>query len=261
MKRTFNYTERVKINQRSVTVRLYTDTAGIQVFDADIDLSQHKSLPAGTQIYLEAYYRSALMRFDVGVYDPAQSRYELRGIPLDELQDPIVYFRVKLVDKSARVGRLVGGVERVQAFNEDAKQVQRIGLLPVNFGVDLGHRIWEVQFPDDGTDPMLCVNSNLNADDGLLRNFVAQESAFVSLVFPEALRRILERLLEEGYDSSDEESWQYKWVRFAFSLGVGLPSDSDDDLKRQWIDEAVDAFCVQAKIKTLFEDLLGEMSR
>src|SRR5690606_18599339 len=156
----------------------------------------HRSLPAGTQIYLEAYYRSALMRFKVGTYNPDHPCYELRGIALDELQDPIVYFRIKLVDTSERFGRLVGGGERVQAFNQDAKEVQRIGLLPVNFGVDLGNRVWEVQFSDDGTDPMLCINSKLNADDGLLRNFVAQESAFVSLVFPEALRRILETLLE-----------------------------------------------------------------
>lgn len=258
MKRTFNYTERVKITQRAVSVRLYTDAAGVQVFDADLDLSQLRSLPVGTHIYLEAYYRSALMRFSVGVFDAETPHYSLRSIRLDELQDPIVYFRFKLVDTSLRIGRLVGVIERVQVLNQDAKQVQRIGLLPVNFGADLGHRVWEVQFPDDGTDPMLCINNKLNVDDGLLRNFVAQESSFVSLVFPEALRRILEQLLDEGYDTSDEESWQYKWVRFALSLGVGMPPENDDGAKRQWVDEAIEAFCIHAKIKSRFEDLLGE---
>lgn len=260
MKRTFNYTERVRINQGSVNMQLFTGPDGIQMFDADIDLSSYHSLPSGTRIYIEAYYRSSLMRFEVGLYNPETPRYELRSVRLDDLQDPIVYFRIKLVDTSERIGRLVGGLERVQAFNRDSQQVQRIGLLPVNFGVDLGNRIWEVQFPDDGTDPMLCVNSHLNADDGLLRNFVAQESAFVSLVFPEALRRIMEKLLEEGYDSSDEESWQYKWARFAMSFGVGPPPSNDEDSKSIWVDDVVEAFCIQASIKTRFESMLGDMS-
>lgn len=260
MKRTFNYTERVRINQRSVEVQVYSRPDGVQLFDAHIDLSQHHSLPAGIRIYLEAYYRSSLMRFDLGEYSPERPHFELRAIPLDDLQDPIVYFRIKLVDTSERVGRLVGGIEKVQAFNRDSRQVQRIGLLPVNFGVDLGNRIWEVQFPDDGTDPMLCINSSLNTDDGLLRNFVAQESAFVSLVFPEALRRILEKLVDEGYDSSDEESWQYKWARFAMSFGRGTPPTVLDDLGGVWINDVVESFCIQAKIKTRFEDMLGELS-
>jgi hypothetical protein len=206
MKRTFNYTERVKIAQKSIKVQVYTLPEGGQGFDADIDLSDYPTLPAGTMIFLEAYYRTAMMRFQIGEHTPERPRYELRAKRLETLQSPVVYFRIKLVDASQRVGRLVGGLERVQAFNRDSQQVQRIGLLPVNFEADLGNRIWAVQFSDDGTDPMLCINGALNVDDSLLRNIVAKETAFLALVFPEAVRQILSKLLED-YDDSDEESW------------------------------------------------------
>ncbi|NDJ61101.1 MAG: hypothetical protein GYB67_08245 [Chloroflexi bacterium] len=259
MKRTFNYTQRAKITQRSVRVRLYAAQDGAQIFDADLDFSGHKTLPAGTQIYLEAYYRSAMMRFTVGTYDPERPTYALRGQRLDDLQDPIVNFRVKLVDVSERIGRLVGVIERVQVFNEDNKQIERIGLLPVNFGGVLGHQVWKVEVdPDDG--PLLHINEALNVDDGALRQFVANDPAFVTLVFPEALRRILEALLADDYDLTDEDSWQYKWARFAASLGAGRPPDGDDQAQALWIDTVVDAFCNQSKVKGLFEALIGERS-
>lgn len=258
MKRSFNYTERVKIAQGAVSVRLYSDSDGVQAFDTDIDLSDYK-LPIGTKIYAEAYYRNALMRFEVGTYDPEQAQYSLHGQRLDELQDPVVNFRIKLVDVSTKIGWLVGVLERVQAFNENTRQVERLGLLPVNFGSDLGNRVWEVEFSEDGADPMLCINKQLKVEDSLLRDFVARDPAFVSLVFPQALRRILEQLIKEGVEDGDEESWQAKWVRFAASFGVSAPPNEDEvEEVRLWIDSVVDAFCDHTKIKTRFEAYLGE---
>lgn len=259
MKRSFNYTERIKISQRAVNVRLYNDTDGVQVFDADINLSDNKNLPVGTKIYLEAYYRSALMRFEVGTFDHTKLDFRLQGKRLDDLQDPIVNFRVKLVDVGNQIGRLVGVIERVQVFNEDAKQVERIGLLPVNFGADLGHRVWDVQFSDNGDDPVLCINKNLNIENGTLREFVARDPAFVTLVFPEALHRILEQLTRDGVNLDDDESWQTKWARFAISYGGALPPDvHDPEQARSWIEQVLEAFCVHANIKTRFEDYLSE---
>ena len=259
MKRSFNYTERMRIPQRAVSARLYNESDGVQAFDADIDLSGFKNLPKGTKVYLEAYYRSAMMRFDVGTYDPIKPQYRLEHKRLNELQDPIVNFRIKLVDVSEQVGRLIGVIERVQAFNEDVKQIQRLGLLPVNFGAELGHRIWEIEFSDDGEDPILDINKNLNVDQATLHEFVARDPAFVTLVFPEALRRILEQLVRDGIDPADEDSWQVKWTRFATSLGANSPPDGDDmDETRAWIDQVVEAFCVHTNIKMRFEDYLGE---
>lgn len=263
MKRSFNYTDRAKITQRAVHVRLYSDFEGVQVFDADIDLSSYNHLPAGTRIYLEAYYRSAMMRFDVGTFDPDNPKYALRGKRLDDLQHPIVNFRIKLVDVREQIGRLVGLIERVQTFNENSRPVERLGLLPVNFGEDLGHRIWEMQIPDDGDDPMLCINKSVNVDNAILREFVARHPAFVALVFPEALRQILAKLVKDGFDPTDEESWQAKWLRFAVSFGVGLPPDDAEDAEQEaqeWITQVIEAFCLHTNLRTRFEDYLGAES-
>ncbi len=259
MKRSFNYTDRAKLLQRSVSTRLYNAEDGTQMFDADIDLSDQNGLPIGTKIYLEAYYRNALMRFEVGSFDPSTPLYTLRGVRLDELQDPIVNFRIKLVDTSKQIGRLLGTIERIQVFNETNKQIERIGLLPVNFAADLGERIWDVEFSDDGSDPMLCINQKINVDADIIREFVARNPAFIALVFPEALRRILEQLVKEGVDASDKDSWQVKWERFVVSFGIGATPDGQDQYETNtWVTQAVEAFCHHTQIKTRFEEFLGE---
>ena len=47
MKRSFNYTERTKITQRAVSVRLYSDSDGVQAFDADLNLADHEIASKG----------------------------------------------------------------------------------------------------------------------------------------------------------------------------------------------------------------------
>lgn len=261
MKRSFNYTDRIKIHQSAVSVRLYYEPEGIQSFDAVIDLSGQKQIPRGAEIYLEAYYRTSLKRFIVGTFEPSNPHYVLRAERLDDLQDPIVNFRVKIVDTSHHIGRILAVIERVQTYNEQSRRIERLGLLKVNFGADLGHKVWDVEISNDGDDPMLCINRSLNVDDIALREFVARNPAFVSLVFPEVLRRILNRLIDDDVDFEDEDSWSTKWVRFANSLGVkSLPTSSDKDEAEWWVEEVVDAFCKQTSIKQRFEDLLGNDS-
>lgn len=255
MIRRYNYTQRSKIPKSAVSVRIYPTKEGIQAFDAQIDLTENH-FPEGSMIFIEAYYRNAMMRFEVGVFTPNQLIYWASGT-LTDLQDPQVNFRVKIVDKK-HIGRLIGLADRVQLFNEMPQQVERIGLLPVRFK-NLGEQIWQLEIPDDGNDPELCINDGLQLDNIPLSELVRGDPLFLTLVFPQVVHDLLEHLISEGdYHDDDPESWQNKWMRFAAqSLGVGRPPETDDEQdKAQWVDDAVKAFCKNNNIKGRFEQYI-----
>ncbi len=253
MIRRYNYTQRSKIPKSAISVRVYPNKEGMQTFDAQIDLTE-QAFPEGSEIFLEAYYRNAMMRFKVGTFNTNQPIYWASGT-LSDLQDPQVNFRIKVVDKQQHIGRLIGIADRVQLFNEMPQQVERIGLLPVRFK-NLGEQVWLLEIPDDGTDPELCINDSLQLEDIPLSELVRGDPLFLTIVFPQVVRSLLEHLVsEDDYHDDDPESWQNKWVRFAAqSLSVGRPPESDDEQEQAlWIDDAVRAFCKNNNIKGRFE--------
>ena len=69
---------------------------------------------------------------------------------------------------------------------------------------------------------------------------------FQSLVYPAALREILNRIvrIEEHTDTEDPDDWRSRWLRFAADLpGVGeAPAQEDLDRWDDWIEIAVAAF-------------------
>ncbi|MBW4436542.1 MAG: hypothetical protein KME04_05375 [Pleurocapsa minor GSE-CHR-MK-17-07R] len=216
-------------------------------------------LPKGTAIFIEAYYRSSMMRFELGRLDGQLDQFSLRGERLTEIQSPRVTFRVKVVVRSGRhFGRIVGAIDRLQVLNRDSQDVDRIGLLPVRFE-PLENLIWKVDFPDDGTDPMLCVNSELSVEFTSPSVLVRSNVTFQSLVFPEVVRRILEHILFEDNDEEDEDSWQVKWLQFARSYETEkLLPEADEFDKHRWIEDVLNAFSQSNRLKDNFEAALRE---
>ncbi|MBX3063295.1 MAG: hypothetical protein KF726_09990, partial [Anaerolineae bacterium] len=215
--------------------------------------------PAGTAIYLEAYYRSTMMRFKMGTLRSDQILYWSRG-KLTELQDPIVNFRIKLVDETEHIGRLVGVVDHIQTFNRDSNQVTRVGLLPVKFD-PLADQIWKLNFDQDGTDPVLSINDNLDIPDIPIAQLVRQNPIFLTLVFPHVVRQILERIafnIEDNFEAEDQDHWSNRWKRYGRSLVGTEMSLDDEDAQREWIESVVQAFCAKNKIKEAFESYIRD---
>jgi hypothetical protein len=242
-----------------VSITTHTGEGQVQQFSTTMNFAEY-DLPAGTIIYLEAYYRNALMRFRVGVLSPEHSEYQHSGA-LSELQDPQVNFRVKIVDESQDIGRIVAVVDRIQVFNQDSKQVTRVGLLPVKFE-DLGEQIWLLELSDDNSDPVLCVNKALDTGNVPI-NEIVRYPMFTTLVYPQVVRDLLRHLFfdkQGDYGEEDPDGWGYKWVRFAESLpGAGRhPESGEDEETREWIEQVVQGFCLQNRVKNAFEKYIGE---
>jgi hypothetical protein len=160
-------------------------------------------------------------------------------------------FRVKVTAASVRPGVLLGEADRLRPREPEQKPDRRMPLLPV-VPDDLGDEIWRLEF--DGR-TYLKVNKNLHDWKQTVASHV-----FRALVFPAAMRQILERvLLVERYTETDDpQSWQSQWLRFAAEIpGAGaLPAQGEDH--NEWIENAVAAFARQRRMKELFTAELAQ---
>lgn len=238
MKRRINFTGRKKIAADDIHIQLQEMPANeFPTFSADISLPA--GLPDTARIYVEPYHRSSSMRFDFGTVGARNKPTDLRLTELDRSQD--VLFRVKVVDESGEVGKIIAAASRIRPSDSAGEQAKK-ALLPL-VSTDLGEDVWRVQV---GGPPSLQINNRIPG----LRDRLMTDSVLQGAVYPHALRAVLLDVLgSDEYD--DDMKWVQDWKTFASGLrGEELPEALGDDEDRSELTELVDdlvyRFC-QAK--------------
>lgn len=222
MKRTFNYTGRKSIPKGTVSIRLHdADAIGsVQRFTVQFVDLDTLALPATATIYVEPYVGgSSSMRFPFGTVGqpvaPATTT-------LDEIDaGGKVLFRVKIVDESEAVGRLLASVDEV-APRDESDTDGRKPLLPLR-RLDLGEELWRVSISvSDG--PELLVNNRIPD----LADRIKVDPTLQGLVLPHALRCIVPELFEEP----DGGDWHSNWREFVtriFAEDIDWELDPTDE--------------------------------
>ena len=248
--RRLNYTQRSRISQQMVTIVLHKpeDDSQTATFDFEMDL-ESLELPQDALVRVEAYNGRSAMRFDWGTVShlTPPTYCHLHSVPFPPR------FRVMALAPDGS-GRLLALGDKLTPRWED----ERSSLLPVEF-TELGMEVWRLNFDENGGNPVLEVNKDIEDINYAVRH----DEAFRSLVLPEVLRSILTRaLVVEGENPDDDEeggNWQ-PWMRFVKDFyHEEYPQISDDeDLDKTaivgWIDRAVTAFTDKRfRAKTFFE--------
>jgi hypothetical protein len=263
MIRRINFTGRKKLPRSHASIMLYTNPDGPSEFTAALDLSG-ADLPAEARVYVEAYYRAAFQRFAFGTVASA-GQYAGQRWTLDQLQSQIAFFRVKIVDERADIGRIIGIIERIKPRSSDERNLGENSLLWVHF-VDLGDQIWRLNLSEDEGMPVLEVNRELQTDSSVAE-FVRSHPLFFGLVYPAAVREILAYVLHrDDYPVGDEDDWRAQWLRLGAAWS-GTPvterdfREWDDADKIDWINGVVEAFCQRFNVRGGIEAYLtGEGS-
>jgi hypothetical protein len=247
--RRFNYTGRRKIPRSRVRIRI-AEEGPRRRFDAEIAL-EGLEVPQEASLFLEAYYRAAYRRFDFGTVGAPRAPRDrwLDGIPVRE---PL--FRVKVVLVENGIGRIVAAADRVVPQQGDPDEDARQSLLPVEY-VDLADRIWSLDLDSDW--PRLLLNKRFEGIPEAARS----GPEFLTLVYPEVLRAILARVLEEDrFDPDcDDDDWGTLWLRFACrELRRPHPPQERGNRSVEWIEEAINAFCARSQVASHFARLLAE---
>lgn len=244
--RRLNYTARKRIARSDVDVIIRARDTDKPYFDATIRLSEY-GFPADARVFIEAYRQTILVRFDFGSVSVPKTPAD-RSLT-DFLTVDDVLFRLKVTAASGRPGMLLGEAEQLRPREPNEEPQYRLPLLPV-VPMDLGQEVWRIDF-QGGTS--LLVNRNL-------RDWrqTAASNAFRGLVFPAALRQILERvLLIEDYSTTDDPlDWRSRWLQFAAHIpgsGAPPPRDAGEEQVSDWIENAVSAFARRFNLYTLYE--------
>lgn len=229
-----NFTGRRKISHSHVQISV-TGIGGIEMFSARIHLESYR-FPSNARVVVEAFRQLELARFEFGTVGQIEPPANCRLSEFGSLAG--VRFRLKVVSTDVPRGRLLGVADRILPHDSHRESMLRVPLLAVK-SQDLGREIWRLDFSDE---PLLLVNTR-----AVHKKQLVQSAEFQSMVLPEILRSILNRIiLVDQVRSGDEaDDWTNRWLNFAVSLpGVGpLPDDADVELDLDWIDVCVGSFC------------------
>ena len=256
MIRKINYTGREKLLKDDTEIILYEREGEACFFDVSLNLKKYK-LPGDALVFVEAYQQTTLMRFDFGTVGRVKPTSDCRLNQFDSIEG--ILFRVKVTSPALPQGRLLAEGDQIRFRRPEERPDNRLPLLPVK-PQDLGNEIAKLDFSEE--QPLLLVNSS--AGDW---QDIARSHAFAAFVYPQALREILCRILIiEGHDDTeDPDDWKSKWLHFASSLpGVSSPPDADTETdnnsKWDWIDDAVTAFASRLCLLNRFQEYWKEES-
>lgn len=217
-----NSTGRKRIHREHIQIKL-NDVGGGQppTFTADIHIPAELKLDPSAKIYVEPYVKSSSMRFDFGTVGHLTPPVSCELTDIDA--GATVLFRVKVVDESDEVGRILASANGIRPL-DDSDGDDRRPLLPVR-SANLGEEIWQLQIDKD-TGPTLVVNSRVPDLIETVKHDVYLQGA----IYPEVVRRLAREVYREdiGYDEDDD--WVQDWkVWFAAQLGREVSEGEIDD--------------------------------
>jgi hypothetical protein len=259
MKRRLNYTDRKRILRDRINIMLQREDGLATSFSAKIDVSD-LSLPADAKLYVEAYHRTELRRYDFGTVGKTETPRDSSLANLARGQN--LRFRVLVVDQKGARGLILAHADRISPVPEG----ERKSILPVYFD-DIGQQTWKVRYTEYEGGPALILNSRMPN----IRAMAKSDPGFFFFVYPAVIREILTHMIfVEGVDSTDEPSidWHSDWLQFATRIlsGERSPSvldprerdDFDAEEVQTWVNRVVEEFCSSRKEWPRFlEELTG----
>ena len=252
MIRRFNYTGRRRIRREDVSIRL-TGSRSVRGFEGQVLLGEY-GLPPDAKVHIEAYEKTAVMRFRFGTVGSMSPPPEQERKLLDFEGSDAIQFRVKVVDSGPRAGQLLAEAEGIFPVVPEEREEKRRPLLPTKY-TELGEQVWRVEFPESSQSlPILQINSRVPDMTALVRS-----PLFVSFVLPAVLGEILNRILlvENHTELEDNSDWRSLWLLFGKRLAGGDPPEDPEDAP-EWVDEAVRAFCERQKAYTRYAEVQQE---
>jgi len=217
-------------------------------FSASIELPEN-DWPQEAIVVIEAMCAGSptVSRFECG---PLNNLKAPRDTPLKDLTGRNVFFHLKVIDQSEKIGRILGLAENIRPIETGLQtNAGRRGILPVE-AIDLGQQLWQLDFRDH--DVFLLVNSQIEH----LPNQLQSDPASYALIYPEIIRRILYKAIDQNVDLEEEEDrWPYLWLKFGRSFHperMTPPSPAEGEAIDEWVESVVAEFCKQKSFRDRF---------
>lgn len=248
MKKRINSTGRKSINRENVSILLNKAASADQAptFSADLRFPPQLKLDPKANVYVEAYVRSSSMRFPFGTIGLIRAPAETTLTDLDH--GAAVLFRVKVVDDSAEVGKIVAAADGIRPLTESEENDGRKALLPL-VKTDLGEAVWRLHI-EGSAKPELQINNRIPG----LRERLFDDPLLAGAIYAEALRQVLTAIFFDT-QLDDEMEWVANWKQFIGDVrGIPVQDDLDEEESgnqiRDIIDDTVEKFVSRRQFAT-----------
>ena len=239
MKKRINSTGRKQLTRENIAIHLTQQTSpnAAPAFYADLGFPSHLKLDPSANVYVEAYVRSSAMRFPFGTVGLIRAPAETVLTDLD--RGAAVLFRVKVVDESDEIGKIVAAADGIRPLTDAEEAEGRRPLLPL-VKTDLGEAVWRIHIHGSAP-PVLQINNRIPD----LRERLFEDPLLAGAIYTEALRQVLTAvLLDNQFD--DEMEWVINWKKFIEEVrGAPIPLEMDDEennLAQEIIEETIEKF-------------------
>ncbi len=259
MIRKLNYTNRIKISQDDVRIRV-DEKDGSLFMAADISSLSNREkyeLPPQARVYVEAYQSATWMRFDYGRIEKIQPPKNCALEKFDSAEG--IKFRIKVTSAEGD-HRLLAEADKIRLERQEESPGNSYTLLDVVPKSGMGDEVYRVVFSDLDGGPELHVNK-----DHVNHRTIVKSAEFSTIALPSIFREILTRIIiiEEFKDDDSEDDWKSQWIQFAkmFSPNPEIPDPKDEPENCfVWIDEAVSGFAKKLKLRNNFKTIWSDES-
>ena len=237
MKRRLNYTNRRNLTAEHVKIALENQPGNLALrFTASFSFPTAWKLNPEAKVYIEAYVASTSMRFPFGTVKEIAHPVDTT---LRELDAGNILFRVKIVDESGEIGKLLASAEEIRPSGQEGEESEGVRSFFPLVMANLGQAIWKVEITKSDR-PRLLLNNQIPG----LRERLLGDPLIQGAILPFAMQYVLDKtLLSAEFDDAD---WAADWKEFVESLcGNVFPSDDeelDEDDVAPIVETAVAAF-------------------
>jgi len=223
MKRRINFTNRKSINRKLISIRLFEGELPTQPrsFAAELNGLTELEVPRSACVYVEPYVTGSTssMRFDFGTIGNLTAPSDTSLTDLD--RSGRVLFRIKVVDGSTEVGKILAATNALRPIDEKVSDDDQRAILPVRLE-PLDEVVWELDLASRAR-PQLVLNNRI---PGLMER-VKTDPLLQGAIIPIAVSEILRCILDpENADIDDELDWVQDWKRWAAEI-LGRPLDDE----------------------------------
>jgi hypothetical protein len=243
VKKRINFTGRKNLPLENLKIRIQEPQVPGEAyaFSADLKIPNEWALNKDAKIYVEPYVKSSSMRFSFGTVGDIVPPADTSLSELDHSER--ILFRVKVVDESAELGKLLASANNIRPLDEEGVR----SLLPLKL-TDLGEDIWRIVI--DGGGPILQLNNRIPG----IRDRLMQDPLLRGSIYPQAFRQILSTLFNsDEYD--DEVPWVQDWKVFVSRLiGKEFPEElgeEDSESIHQETESILKKFCAWRRFASL----------
>lgn len=242
-----NSTGRKRLLQEHLSIQLVNTGSGrVPGFVASVTIPAEMGLDPGARIYVEPYVKSSSMRFDFGTVGRPSVPDNCFLTDIDAGAD--VLFRVKVVDESKEVGRILASANGVRPEG-DGDGADRKPLLPLRT-LDIGEELWQLSVDKDAG-ASLIVNSRVPG----LGDRLPVDAMLQGAIYPEVVRQLVRKVYFDLREADDEQAeWMAEWKGwFAEQLGAPIDEEGISDLESVEAvgDQVVEAFSRKQRFASL----------